>query len=357
MIAGGMFKAALISVLFAVLLNGCKTEPKPRPSPHVNAPTPPKLEEPRPTPSATEVTPVLKAVFTDEGIRLTLPWEGAEVWRSYMPISDQVAGVNMVYNKVQGTELDDPAPHGVDLYYLARSPQGEVVQCQLPAQPDALKRVRNPRIHVDKDHYTLTVYEGDRVAKRYPIALGANPTNRKFCQDNASTPEGLYRIYNLQPQATFYRAFDIDYPNRVDHIRHELAIKHGEIESSRSIGGEIQIHGQGITYNWTHGCMALRNEDMDELFAHAELGVNLEVFITGSQISLEDRSWLLQPDQDYVKEVQRRLGKEGFYKGSLDGDFGDGTARALGQFQHKHGLAVSCQLDRHTREFLGQPGP
>ncbi|MHB2017835.1 MAG: L,D-transpeptidase family protein [Candidatus Xenobia bacterium] len=143
--------------------------------------------------------------------------------------------------------------------------------------------ITSPTLHVHKLHYYLEVG-----GKRFPIALGHNPVRRKLNQDNASTPEGHYHIAGVQSHATYYRAYDVDYPNHVDHERYDYAKLHGLLESSDGsvpgIGGEIEIHGDGIIHNWTFGCMAMRNEDMDELMAHKEIGVGTPIIITGSEV-------------------------------------------------------------------------
>lgn len=331
-------------ILLVSILLGCR--------PPVQNPTPPRLlpsaSVPEPPEEAAQIS--LKATYTDHGVELELPWEEAEVWRGYRPISTASGQrSNVAYFKSAGSSLVDPAPHRVELFYLARNSEGQVAQCRLMAPDRPLPNLVSPRIQVDKLMYTLSLLDGDQVVKRYPIALGSNPQRRKFCQDNASTPEGIYRVYNLQPEATFYRAFDIDYPNPIDQLRHRIAVERGTVERSRSIGGEIQIHGMGIGANWTFGCMALRNEDMDELFSQPALGVDLEVFITGSQIRPEDRNWVREPRRQLVVKVQRALKQGGYYQGSLDGQFGLGTAEALGRYQADHGLPVSCQLDSGTR--------
>lgn len=296
--------------------------------------------------------PSLELENTSLGVEVRLPWTGGRLWRGYQPIREE-DNSNTVEFKPQGNRLlDSLVPDGVRLYYAAEHPDGRLETAEIVRPRKRLPTLLYPRIQVDKLSYILSVLEGDEVVKRYPISLGGNPTNRKFCYDRLSTPEGLYRIINLQPRATFYRAYDIDYPNEVDELRHRLSREAGLIEKSRPIGGEIQIHGDGIQGNWTHGCMGLRNQDMDELFSKSQLDEGVEVFITGSQIKAEDRLWLIIPPWDYVAQVQERLNTEGFRVGEANGTFNEATSIALGRFQRVNGLPISCQLDSATREFL-----
>lgn len=68
----------------------------------------------------------------------------------------------------------------------------------------------------------IEIQNKGRTAKRYPLSLGRDPFTRELYQDNKTTPEGLYRIINLQEKATFYKAIDINYPNAADRLRYDF---------------------------------------------------------------------------------------------------------------------------------------
>ncbi len=161
--------------------------------------------------------------------------------------------------------------------------------------PDVIiEELNEPVILIDKKHYYLEIQNNGRTAKRYPISLGRDPFTRKLHQDNKTTPEGLYRIINLQAKATFYKAIDINYPNAVDRVRFDFMKAEGLVPDDRGIGGEIQIHGQhsrwgSIQRNWTWGCISLRNTDMDEIFNLSTLKVGIPVVIFGYEFSLEEQ--------------------------------------------------------------------
>jgi len=192
---------------------------------------------------------------------------------------------------------DESVAHNTTYYYLAKIEAesklpifSNVVSVSIPNV--SLGPLARPNFLIHKLHYYLEIRDSEQPKKRYPIALGQDPIRRKLHQDNASTPEGIYRIVNLQPKATFYKAYDLNYPNRIDRIRYNFA-KREDLISSReeavpAIGGEIQIHGMGIGANWTWGCVALRNEDMDELFSHSEIRSGTTVVIVGQEIRKED---------------------------------------------------------------------
>ena len=203
---------------------------------------------------------------------------------------------------------------------------------------------------MDKVNYRLEVLDGDSLVKQYVIDLGRDPVKRKLHQDNATTPEGIYRIVGVRPVSTFHKAFDLSYPNDADRQRYRLLCPAGR----PGIGGAIQIHGGGCGSNWTYGCIALRDEDVDELFEHPEIGVNTKVVIVGSELTRADiaaMERLRTPAE--LAEVQRRLARSGFRVRGESGALGPGTRNALGRFQRARGLPVTCDLDSRTLAALG----
>lgn len=247
---------------------------------------------------------------------------------------------------------------------LVRGPGGEAwSNADSVRVPDReLGTITGSSLLVDKLNYFLEVRDGGESRKRYPVALGREPRNRKLVMDRASTPEGIYRISNEQPRATFHKAFDLDYPTDVDRARWDLHRELGLLPEvgggPAPIGGEIQIHGQGIAGNWTFGCVALRNADIDELFEHDRVGKGMPVYVVGSELGREDISAI----QDYrpgaeLRRIQRRLRELGLYDREPDGVIGSGTRRALGRFQHAHGLPVTCDFDARTVRLLAAEQP
>ena len=212
-----------------------------------------------------------------------LSWTKAatcELWRStsgwdYRP--DKVPAC-IVYAGSSNSVVDATAAPGTTYFYELRL-QGSKYRIQFKTPRQPLAALSRPELRVDKEHYVLEVWDQGLLRKRYPIALGRDPKKRKLHFDNATTPEGNYRIVGLQPDATYYKAYDIDYPNADDLARYRRA------GVSQPIGGEIQIHGMGIGSNWTFGCVAMRNEDIDELFSHPEIGMGTLVRIYGGELS------------------------------------------------------------------------
>jgi len=132
---------------------------------------------------------------------------------------------------------------------------------------------------VDKSRSKLYLKQGGKLVKEYRVALGANPTGHKQQVGDERTPEGRYRIdYRLENSA-FHRALHISYPNERD-IRRARA---------RGVdpGGQIMIHGQKNGYgwvgwvtqwfDWTDGCIAVTNREMDEIWGLVEVGTPIDI--------------------------------------------------------------------------------
>jgi murein L,D-transpeptidase YafK len=129
-------------------------------------------------------------------------------------------------------------------------------------------------IVVDKTTRVMTLYAKKKVIKSYRIALGGNPVGDKEQEGDSRTPEGRYIIDAKNPKSSFHLSLHISYPSKQDRA---AARKRGV-----SPGGAIMIHGTpeglaalygvGIRPDWTAGCIAVTNEEMDEIFKSVRLG-------------------------------------------------------------------------------------
>lgn len=125
---------------------------------------------------------------------------------------------------------------------------------------------------VFKEKRTLTVFSKSKEIKTYKIALGKNPSGKKHFEGDYKTPEGLYFIDAKSTASKFHKNLNISYPNKED-------IKYAVLQN-KSAGGDIKIHGlpngykeENYTiYDWTWGCIALTNTEIDELYEHIKLG-------------------------------------------------------------------------------------
>ncbi|MDM8159245.1 L,D-transpeptidase family protein [Labilibaculum sp. K2S] len=138
-------------------------------------------------------------------------------------------------------------------------------------------------ILVDKMAHQLFVYQNGKLLISFKAELGVNWMGDKRHKGDKATPEGIYRLTQKKEgsHTKFYRALLINYPNEEDKQRFDAEKKKGALSFRTHIGNLIEIHGLGGKgIDWTDGCIALHNEDMDVLFRLADTGTS--VIIVGS---------------------------------------------------------------------------
>lgn len=129
---------------------------------------------------------------------------------------------------------------------------------------------------VDKSERMLVAYRNGRPIKAYRgLQFGEAPNGHKRFQGDERTPEGIYRINRRNPQSSFHLSLGISYPNEADRA---FAAAYG-----RSPGGDIFIHGQPtgrpgrMRGDWTDGCIALSNAEIEELWQIVPDGTLIEI--------------------------------------------------------------------------------
>ena len=116
--------------------------------------------------------------------------------------------------------------------------------------------------------------------RTYDAEVGSNALGVKERQGDRATPEGRYRVVKKKDrgQSRYYRALLLDYPNEDDRRRFAAAQRRGEIPRGARIGGLIEIHGEGGRgQNWTEGCVALSNRDLDDLYPRVSAGTRVTI--------------------------------------------------------------------------------
>jgi len=119
-----------------------------------------------------------------------------------------------------------------------------------------------------------------RVVAAFRAELGRNGLAGKVHSGDAATPEGRYRIVEKREggRTKFHRALLLDYPNDDDRRAYQTAVRRGKVPRGRGIGGLIEIHGEGGQgLNWTDGCVALTNADMDRLYKAVATGTPVTI--------------------------------------------------------------------------------
>jgi murein L,D-transpeptidase YafK len=133
------------------------------------------------------------------------------------------------------------------------------------------------RIVIDKSDRTLALMRDGRMLRRYPMGLGFAPEGDKHRQGDGRTPEGTFRIDRRNDQSRFHLSLGLDYPQPEDIAR--------AAEGGYSPGGDIFIHGQPagiegrarLSGDWTEGCIAVTNANMEEIWRVTPLGTEVEI--------------------------------------------------------------------------------
>ncbi len=135
------------------------------------------------------------------------------------------------------------------------------------------------RIEVYKAGHQLKLLHEGKVVKTYRVALGRQDGRKERAGDNR-TPEGAYVIDFIKDDSVYHRALHISYPNQDDFQR---AAAKGERP-----GGNIMIHGLAEEtpmalrmhqiFDWTHGCIAVTNEEVEELAKAIQPGTPITIY-------------------------------------------------------------------------------
>ncbi len=135
------------------------------------------------------------------------------------------------------------------------------------------------QVLVDKSERKLRLMHQDALLAEFDIALGFAPNGHKTRQGDGRTPVGEYKLDWRNANSSFYRSIHISYPSAT-----ELSKARSE---GRDPGGDIMIHGQPngspfegfkkIKEDWTNGCIAVSNAEMDEIWARVEDGTPITI--------------------------------------------------------------------------------
>ncbi len=150
------------------------------------------------------------------------------------------------------------------------------------------KRSHDYSIIIDKFSRKCLVYKGGKMKYEFNAELGTNWVGNKRLKGDKATPEGMYRITGKFEggRTKYYKALLLNYPNEDDRKRFLSEIENGTLPSSANIGGLIEIHGEGGKgIDWTEGCIAIEDKEMDVLYRLVKKGT--PVTIVGSMIDLQ----------------------------------------------------------------------
>ncbi|GEM_PF-834293 len=177
-----------------------------------------------------------------------------------------------------------------------------------------------PKIVINKALRRLYLFDGNELVKVYPINMGPNALQDKLRQGDNGTPEGVFYICMKKPNSKYHMSLGISYPNIEDA---ERGLRQGLITEDQyraiitaiqkrerppwftKLGGAICIHGGGIGRDWTEGCIALRNKDIEEIYSLVPKGAPVVI-----RAGLARERNLFETRESYLTRLKNNLANE-----------------------------------------------
>jgi len=162
---------------------------------------------------------------------------------------------------------------------LAAASGGVLAWAGRPDAPHLPSETRADMVVVDKRARTLTLFRGGEALRSYPVSLGGDPVGHKRREGDERTPEGRYVLDYRNPASAAHRSLHVSYPDSADVARARA--------EGVPPGGMIMVHGivNGLgwlgrlhrLWDWTDGCIAVTNAEMDELWRAVPDGTPIEI--------------------------------------------------------------------------------
>lgn len=148
--------------------------------------------------------------------------------------------------------------------------------CAAPTKPVSPARPYITYILVEKNKRAMHLYHNKELYKTYRVALGFRPNGHKMMRNDGRTPEGRYFIDRVNPQSAFHLSLGINYPNQEDRARAAAL--------GVDPGSDIFIHGGPTNAteaargpDWTAGCIAVTNREIEEIYSLAGVGTMVDI--------------------------------------------------------------------------------
>ena len=158
------------------------------------------------------------------------------------------------------------------------------VSIRVPINPDTMNK-DSVLVMVNKSQYRLEVYYRRKIIRSYKAVFGPKPQENKCVAGDRCTPEGWFTIKTKNPSSKYNKFMLLNYPNDSSVARFNKLKETGKIPKTAQMGGDVGIHGiwkggddmidMGV--NWTDGCVAIKNKDVDDLYTL--IGVGTRVYI------------------------------------------------------------------------------
>jgi murein L,D-transpeptidase YafK len=139
--------------------------------------------------------------------------------------------------------------------------------------------IKATRVVIEKSKRIMKLYAGNTELASFEVSLGRTPTGAKECEGDNKTPEGVFHVTEHKENSAYYRSLRLSYPEQKN------------IEIAKTIGckpgSDIMIHGikNGLGWlgrwhrllNWTKGCIALTNEEIEKVWNLVPNGTPVEI--------------------------------------------------------------------------------
>jgi L,D-peptidoglycan transpeptidase YkuD (ErfK/YbiS/YcfS/YnhG family) len=152
--------------------------------------------------------------------------------------------------------------------------------------------LKHPQIRIEKRAHRLTLFAEGKVLRSYRVGLGADAISDKRREGDHLTPEGRFYVCSRNAASAYHLFLGVSYPDAAaadrglrEHLitaEQARAIKAAEARRAlppqlTRLGGLVGIHGGGSSSDWTWGCIALENAEIEELWVACALGTPIEI--------------------------------------------------------------------------------
>ena len=139
-------------------------------------------------------------------------------------------------------------------------------------------------VRIDKSDHKLELLAGSRVVKTYKVAIGIGGLGPKQFEGDMTTPVGRYEV-TTRFRPLYHQFIGVSYPNENDRARYADLKRQGKVPEGRGVGRGIGIHGVGSKKlsgvhkqeDWTHGCIAMDDDEIDEFGSLVSEGTSIEI--------------------------------------------------------------------------------
>ena len=232
---------------------------------------------------------VVEKIVSDATAIETIVFESASAHSQRVSTSSSNSAPSSSSNSKHVIIVDDARKSGADEKVAQLSQGSSKRQPQSSSQqfynvPENTSKIESlsqvvTLVRVDKSKRRMYLLKGEEVVQEFRIALGKQPKGHKRFEGDNRTPEGKYQLDYVMEESDFYRSVHINYPQPLDMQWAE--------KNDVDPGGNIKIHGikNGErrspsfiqSFDWTDGCIALTNQDMDEFLQLVKMGTPIHI--------------------------------------------------------------------------------